>query len=143
MHQLIRYDGICRRLDCWRVEAQKRDTNCTDIEVFAASELSYEELQKMADSLARHYVADHKIRRMRNKSAAERDQQHENGLLLNKYVLLYEELSYAMNFGDIGRLETCLVTWILMFKATGKHKYANVMSEFLCNVHFVYPEGLK
>lgn len=143
MHQLIGYDGICRRLDCWRVEAQKRDTNCTDLEAFAASEPSYEELQKMADSLARHYVADHKIRRMRNKSAAERDQQHENGLLLNKYVLLYEELSYAMNFGDIGRLKTCLVTWILMFKATGKHKYANVMSEFLCNVHFVYPEGLK
>ncbi|KAG1803053.1 hypothetical protein EV424DRAFT_1474635 [Suillus variegatus] len=115
----------------FRVEAQKRDTNCTDLEAFAASEPSYEELQKMADSLARHY------------SAAERDQQHENGLLLNKYVLLYEELSYAMNFGDIGRLKTCLVTWILMFKATGKHKYANVMSEFLCNVHFVYPEGLK
>ncbi|KAG1889573.1 hypothetical protein F4604DRAFT_2016744 [Suillus subluteus] len=101
MHQLIGYDGICRRLDCWRVEAQKRDTNCTDLEAFAASEPSYEELQKMADSLARDYVADHKIRRMRNKSAAERDQQHENGLLLNKYVLLYEELSYAMNFGDI------------------------------------------
>lgn len=80
---------------------------------------------------------------MWNKSAVECDQQHENGLLLNKYVLLYEELSYAMNFGDIRQLETSLVTWILMFKATGKHKYANVMSEFLCNVHFVYPEGLK
>ncbi|KAG1862649.1 hypothetical protein F4604DRAFT_1957361 [Suillus subluteus] len=143
MHQLIGYDGICRHLDCWRVEAQKRDTNCTDLEAFAASEPLYEELQKMADSLARDYVADHKIRRMWKKSAAERDQQHENGLLLNKYVLLYEELSYAMNFGDIGRLETCLITWILMFKATSKHKYANAMSEFLCNVHFVYPEGLK
>ncbi|KAG2139339.1 hypothetical protein DEU56DRAFT_944418 [Suillus clintonianus] len=142
MHQLIGYDGICHRLDCWRIEARKR-MNYVDLEVFAASEPSYEDLQAMADSLARDYVADHKIRRMRNKSAAERDQQHENGLLLNKYVLLFEELSYAMNIGDIGRLETCLVTWILMFKATSKHKYANTMLEFLCNVHFVYPEGLK
>ncbi|KAG1724773.1 hypothetical protein EDB19DRAFT_1897858 [Suillus lakei] len=135
MHQLIGYDGICRHLDCWRIEARKR-MNCADLEVFAASELSYEDLQAIADSLARDYVADHKIQ-------SERDQQHKNGLLLNKYVLLYEELSYAMNIGDIGRLETCLVTWILMFKATGKHKYANMMLEFLCNVHFVYPEGLK
>jgi len=143
MHQLISYDGICHRIDCWRVEAPKRNINCTDLEVFAMSEPSYEELQVMANSLARDYVANYKIRRMRNKSAGECDQQHENGPLLNKYALLYEELSYAMNISDIGRLETCLVTWILVFKATGKHKYANTMSEFLCNVHFVYPEGLK
>lgn len=32
--------------------------------------------------------------------------QFENALLLNKYFLLYEELSYAMNSGDIGRIET-------------------------------------
>ncbi|KIJ06726.1 hypothetical protein PAXINDRAFT_91576, partial [Paxillus involutus ATCC 200175] len=74
---------------------------------------------------------------------AQCDQQFENGLLLNKYMLLYEELSYAMNHGDIGRLETCIITWILMFKATGKHKYTAHMTEFLCNVHFTYPPGLR
>ncbi|KAG2048471.1 hypothetical protein BDR06DRAFT_984767 [Suillus hirtellus] len=61
MHQLIGYDGICRHLDCWRVEAQKRDMNCIDLEVFTASELSYEEIQTIADSLAWDYVANHKI----------------------------------------------------------------------------------
>ncbi|KAG0692106.1 hypothetical protein DFH29DRAFT_786444, partial [Suillus ampliporus] len=68
---------------------------------------------------------------MRNKLAAEDNQQHENGLFLNKYVLLYKELSYVMYISDIGQLEICLVTWILMFKAMDKHKYANAMSEFL------------
>jgi hypothetical protein len=57
--------------------------------------------------------------------------------------LLYEEISYAMNAGDIGRVETCLVLWIMMFKATGKHKYAMDLVQFLCAVHFEYPEGLR
>lgn len=69
--------------------------------------------------------------------------QYENGLLLNKYMLVYEELSYAMNSRDIGWVETCLMTWIPMFKATVKHKYANTMTDFLRKVHFMYPAGLK
>ncbi|KAG2073257.1 hypothetical protein BDR04DRAFT_1127284 [Suillus decipiens] len=100
MHELIMYGGICRHLDCWRVEAKKCDPEWTNT-------------------------------------------QHENGLLLNRSMLQYEELSYAMNTRDIGRIETCLITWIPMFKATGKHKYANTMMDFLCKLHFVYPEGLK
>jgi len=56
---------------------------------------------------------------------------------------LYEELSYALNSGDIGRVETCIVAWILIFKATGKHKYATQMTDFLYNIHFTYPEGLR
>ena len=35
------------------------------------------------------------------------------------------------------------VCWIPIFKATGKHKYANNLLEFLTALHFVYPEGLK
>ena len=80
---------------------------------------------------------------MRNKPDSQRDQQYENSLLLNKYFLLYEELSYAMNHGDIGHLESCIVVWILIFKAMGKHKYADQMTDFLCTVHFDYPEGLR
>ena len=48
-----------------------------------------------------------------------------------------------MNTGDIGRVETCIVAWILIFKATGKYKYATHMTEFLMNVYFVYPDGLR
>jgi hypothetical protein len=143
MHQLIGHAGICRRLDCWRVEAKKHNVQWTTLEAFAASEPSYEVLQSMSVTLAQEYVASYKLQRARNKTSTERDLQHENGLLLNKFMLLYEELSYAMNTGDIGRVESCLIPWILMFKASGKHKYANTMTDFLYNVHFVYPDGLK
>jgi hypothetical protein len=143
MHKLIMYGGICRHLDCWRVEAKKRDPEWTSLEEFAVSELTFEEIEAMACTLARNYIANHQLRHMRRTPAAQRDAQHENGLLLNRSMLQYEELSYAMNTRDIGRIETCLVTWIPMFKATGKHKYANTMTDFLCKLHFVYPEGLK
>ncbi|KAG2031176.1 hypothetical protein BDR03DRAFT_876550, partial [Suillus americanus] len=71
------------------------------------------------------------------------DKQYENNLLINKYFLLYEELSYAMNIGDIAHIETCIIAWTLIFKAMGKHKYATCMTEFLINLHFNYPVGLQ
>ena len=80
---------------------------------------------------------------MRRKAEKERDLQFKNALLLNKYFLLYEELSYAMNSGDIGRVETSIVSWIPILKAIGKHKYATHMTNFLINIHFVYPAGLR
>ncbi|KAG2029197.1 hypothetical protein BDR03DRAFT_881556, partial [Suillus americanus] len=142
MHQLITYSGICRRLDCWRVEVKKGVPSHVDLDAFTASELLFDDLLAMADVIAKAYVADHRLRRMRSKNVTQRDGEYENALLLNKYMLLYEELSFAMNMGDIGRVETCIVAWILIFKATGKHKYATHMSDFLCNVHFVYSDGL-
>ncbi|KAG2148116.1 hypothetical protein DEU56DRAFT_928273 [Suillus clintonianus] len=121
MHELVTYDGICRRLDCWRVEAKKQNTLHVDLDAYAASEPLFDELKTMADQLAQTYITNHGLRRTRSANHSQRDEQYENGLLLNRYFLLYEELSYAMNSGDIGRVETCIVGWILIFKATGKH----------------------
>ncbi|KAG0694254.1 hypothetical protein DFH29DRAFT_1006513 [Suillus ampliporus] len=122
MHELVMHDGICCRLDCWRVEVGKRDPRWTSLEEFAASKPTLEDIEAIAHTLARSYAT------------------HTSS---STYMLVYEELSYAMNTGDIRWVETCLVTWIPMFKATGKHKYANTMTDFLCKVHFAYPEGLK
>lgn len=141
MHQLIGHAGICRRLDCWRVHL----TGFTDLEAFAASEPSLDDLKSLAEELAQNYLATgtHHLYRMRCQPEKERDLQFEDALLLNKYFLLYEELSYAMNCGDIGRVEMCIVEWIPILKAIGKHKYATHMMSFLLNVHFEYPPGLK
>lgn len=72
----------------------------------------------------------------------EQDAQFKNALLLNKYFLIYKKLSYAMNHGDIGHVETCIISWIPILKATGKHKYATHLTNFLSNTHFVYLAGL-
>jgi hypothetical protein len=143
MHQVIGHIGICRRLDCWRLEVARQNPEHATLEQFAASKPAFEDLEEIASWLAMHYIANNSLTRLRCQPIVQRDQQHENALLLNKYCLLYEELSYAMNHGDIARVETCLVTWIFIFRATGKHKYAAHMTKFLTNVHFVYPVGLK
>ncbi|KAI5980763.1 hypothetical protein EDD15DRAFT_2381285 [Pisolithus albus] len=143
MHQAIGHAGVCRRLDCWRVQVNKTYPSITTLDAFAASQPTFDGLQKMADELSLAYVANQTLVRMRRRPHKERDVQYENSLLLNKYFFLYEELSYAMNRGDIGRVETCIIPWIPILKALGKHKYATHMTTFLLNVHFIYPEGLR
>jgi hypothetical protein len=145
MHELIMHCGTALRLDAWRLEAKRRNPLWVTLEDFAASNPSKELLDDMANTLAMNFVAggDIDMWEIRRKPSASRDKQHENILLMHQYFLLYEELSYAMNLGDIGRVETLFPPWIYLFKATGKHKYAKHMIKFLTDVHFVYPEGLR
>ncbi|KAG2743119.1 hypothetical protein P692DRAFT_201841915 [Suillus brevipes Sb2] len=143
MHQLISHDGICRCLDCWRIEVERINNAHKTLDDFAILKPSLEELKEIANRLAREYIATYKLTRARRQPDERRDKQYENNLLINKYFLLYEELSYAMNIGDIAHVETCIIAWTLIFKATGKHKYATCMTEFLINLHFNYPAGLQ
>ncbi|KAI6160007.1 hypothetical protein EDD17DRAFT_1778675 [Pisolithus thermaeus] len=138
IHELVGHAGVCRRLDCWRVHAAK-NSRFSSLEDFALSKPTLDDLRAMANEICRTYIANHQLDRMHRKHESERDLQFENALLLNKYFLLYEEL---VNSGDIGHVETCIVSWIPILKAIGKHKYASHMTNFLFNVHFVYPPGL-
>ncbi|KAG2064072.1 hypothetical protein BDR04DRAFT_1122825 [Suillus decipiens] len=119
------------------------DLGHASLEAFAASEPTLDELKAIANKIALKYVVTHKLFQMRCKSQEQYDMQHKNALLVNKYFLLYEELSYSMNHGDIGHVETSIIAWIPILKAIGKHKYAMHMTSFLINMHFVFPAGLK
>ncbi|KAG2140008.1 hypothetical protein BD769DRAFT_1350350, partial [Suillus cothurnatus] len=112
MHQLITHSGICWCLDCWRVQVKKNESSHVNLDAFAASEPLFDNLLAMADVIAKDYVADYRLRRMRSKDVTQHDGENKNALLLNKYMLLYEELSYAMNIGDIGQVEMCVVSEI-------------------------------
>ncbi|KAJ3522613.1 hypothetical protein NM688_g8849 [Phlebia brevispora] len=95
-----------------------------------------------------HQVIQHagrgtSVRDLRKHTAQVRDEQWENTLLLNQYFLLYEELTFAMNYGNIKRLEACYFPWICLFKATGKHKYSKRMIKHLLKLYYVYPEALR
>jgi hypothetical protein len=145
MHEVIGNVGVALRLDAWRVEAEKHNAEWISLEAFAASQPNIDLIEEMADSLAVNYVSGYEanIFKLRGQGAASRDAQHENVLIMHQYFLLYEEITFAMNHGDIGRLETLFPPWIYIFKATGKHKYAMHMTKFMTDVHFVYPKGLK
>ena len=52
----------------------------------------------------------------------------ENQILRNRDELLYANMCYTMNAGDIGCVEGSVAPWVLMLRATGKHKYALICS---------------
>ncbi|GLB39303.1 hypothetical protein LshimejAT787_0604650 [Lyophyllum shimeji] len=141
MHEVIQHVGIVSRLDCWSIEARKRGFETLDD--FAASDPSLDELQQTANRLALEHVAGPDMSALRGGTEGSRDQQHENILLRQQYFLLYEQMSFAMNAGDIGRVETLFLPWMLIFQGCGKHKYAAELRRYLDNVHFIYPKGLS
>ncbi|KIL56856.1 hypothetical protein M378DRAFT_50983, partial [Amanita muscaria Koide BX008] len=143
MHQVINHAGICRRLDCWCILAQKMDSSHASLESFATLQPTLEDLKNMANKLALEYANCKNLSLDRMKPGIERDEVLENSRLILKYLALYEEFSWAMNTGDIGRVERCLVSWIPLFKGTGKHKYATHLENFLRSVHFELPEATK
>ena len=142
-HQVVKHAGLARRLDCWRVAVKTRYPEFATLEDFAKSKPKLDVMKAIAKELVDEHVADYTLSWKRMEPAEDRDEQFENASLIMKYLLLYEELAYAMNFGDIGRLERCLLQWIPLFKATGKHKYATAMEKFLVETHFECPEALR
>jgi hypothetical protein len=124
MHQIIIHASICQCLNCWKVKITKRNPAHTSLKIYAESRPNFAVLQDLVNWLARCYVADSNMYRLQNQPVDQQDQQYKNAMLFHRYTLLYEEISCAMNNGDIGCIETSLPLWIFIFRATGKHKYA-------------------
>lgn len=141
MHEVIERVGLVSRLDTWRLEAGK--VGFANLDAFAESQPKWEDLYRMAVNLVQQHVADYGFANLRAQLPAQRDEVRENVLLWQQYFLLYEEMSYAMNQGDIGRVEDVFMPWAFIFRGCGKHKYAAHLMKYLHNVHFVYPAGLK
>lgn len=144
MHEVIQHIGIVSRLDCWRLAATKKNPEHKALVDFSSSKPTWEALQKMAISISRQCGSVASVaaqKQMTNQGA--RDTDYENSLVRHQYFLLYKELSYGINYGDIGRVEQCFLPWIFIFQGCGKHKYATELRRYLHNVYFVYPAGLK
>lgn len=143
-HELIGHVGGGFRKDAWRVEVKRR-TGCETLEAWAATKPSLSEVKDIADTLALKYVEGEGIDfyDFDGQPDSARDYVRENTLRIQNYLLLYEELSYAMNAGDIGRVETVFDAWIPLFRAAGKHKYGSRTLRFMHSLYFVYPERLR
>ncbi|KAL1751932.1 hypothetical protein FB107DRAFT_293531 [Schizophyllum commune] len=108
MHEVITRTGTAFRLDAWREAAAARNPAWKTLEDFASSKPTLHLIEEMAGALAKSHVSS---------GTETYDARH--------------QLSYAMNIGDIGRVEVAYAPWAALFKATGKHKYATAMIESL------------
>ncbi|KII91006.1 hypothetical protein PLICRDRAFT_106940 [Plicaturopsis crispa FD-325 SS-3] len=125
-HDVIHHDLWASILDCWRLDARKRNSSWTSLKAFAHARPSWDLITEMSESIVKNYVATTpNLSDLRRRPAQARDKQFENQTLRNRDELLYVELCHAMNAGDIGRVEASFLPWSYIFKATGKHKYAS------------------
>lgn len=143
MHEVIQHVGLVSRLDCWRHEVASGRQPHPTLEAWANSKPSEQEIDAIATVLVRKYIANSRLTEERFAAPDLRDEEFENVRLREGYFLLYEELSRAMNTGDIGRVEDCFLPWVFIFKGCGKPKYATQMIRFLYNLHYVYPAPLR
>ncbi|KAJ2971460.1 hypothetical protein NUW54_g12502 [Trametes sanguinea] len=143
-HDLINHVGSVLILDAWRAEVKKR-WGYTTLEEWAATKPGLADIEEVANQLALEYVEGdgQDLGQYELQGSNRRDKVKENTLRTLNYLLLYEELSHAMNNGDIGRLETLFLPWIQIFRSVGKHKYANHTLRFLHALYFIYPDGLR
>ncbi|KAG1836769.1 hypothetical protein DFJ58DRAFT_719021 [Suillus subalutaceus] len=144
MHDVLHHDLWASILDCWLVEAQTRNSTWDSLEVFAKCAPSWELIVEMSESIVNKFVANTTtLMNLRQRPRQERDQQFENQVLCNRDELLYVDLCHAMNSGDIRRVEASFLSWIYIFKATKKHKYAYHTAHFMVQMRYVYPEDLQ
>ena len=146
MHEVVLHTGTVLRLDSWRTEARHQypSKDIRTLEDLAAQKPTYQELSNLANSMVKKHVAGKQnLFALRHRKSQNRDKQYENITLIHQYFSLYEEFSYRANAGDIGGIEALMPSWIALWKATGKHKYANFMERFWTDVHFIFPEQLR
>ncbi|OJT09863.1 hypothetical protein TRAPUB_13661, partial [Trametes pubescens] len=143
-HDLIAHVAAMLILNAWDVEVKRR-WGYETLDAWAETKPSLANIEAVAESIAREYIEGdgQDLYGKQEEAVDQRDKVRENTLRTLNYLLLYEELSYAMNAGCIGRVETLFPVWIQIFRAVGKHKYANHMLRFMHALYFVYPEELR
>lgn len=141
-HDAIRHVGICRRLDCIRVLAQER--HFSSLQAFADSQPDWSSIKGLAlDAVKRFVPCFPELEKLGRRTPEERDEQLENSMGFSIYSTLYEEMSHAMDHGDIGRVEMCLIAWAPLFEAAGKHKYAHHSIKLVHDLNYVFPASLR
>ena len=151
MKRFLRHFGVAERLCCWKtiITARFGNSAWTDYNnkrLFSklSNQVSWDDILDLSYTLAKTWFDFAEVQGRRKKMPiTSRDRQLENTMLRNAYILLYEETVHAMNYGDIGRLERCLIDWIPAFRGVGKHKYALHLLKFYTKLNYVYPDKLK
>ncbi|KAG9078878.1 hypothetical protein FS749_009064 [Ceratobasidium sp. UAMH 11750] len=108
-------------------------------------EPQWDEVVEMSREVVRNYVADLKFsptHQVSSHSAGNTpDMANDTTKLFCRDTLLWVIVRHAARHGDVGCLEDVLSFWVLIWKHTGKHKYAEHITRFLLNLQKIWPTG--
>jgi len=97
VHDAIRHIGICRRLDCMRVVAQK--DRYSSLQAFADSQPDWSRIEAIARKAVKRFVSHYaELEELDRIEPEERDEQLENSMSFNIYSTLYEEMCFEGNY---------------------------------------------
>ncbi|KAF7971227.1 hypothetical protein HWV62_21640 [Athelia sp. TMB] len=124
IHEIIEHVGIVTRLECWRLYFARQDSRFATLEDLAESKPQWEELERMAVRLVQEEVASfNTFSDLRAQPADVCNEERENMLLWQQQFLLYEAMMYALNKGNIRRVEDGFMPWVFTFKGCEGLKY--------------------
>ena len=142
IHEAISHIGRCRRLDCWRIVLEK--DGFSSLQKYADKNPTWDHVMRVARRVSDRFIRDiDGLNSLHREAPESRDYEFENNLAFNLYAAMYEEIAYAMNYGDIGRVEMCLLQWVPLFEAVGKKKYAAQTLKLVYELNHVFPERMR
>lgn len=75
----------------------------SSLQEFADTRPTWDLIKEVAFDVAKEFIPSvRRLASLREEDPEDRDQELENNLAFNLYARMYEEISYAMNHGDIG-----------------------------------------
>jgi len=118
-----------------------KEQGFSSLQGFADTQPVWDHIKEIALEVSERFIPE--LTSVGDESPEDRDQELENNLAFNLYAGMYEEIAYAMNYGDIGRVEMCLLKWVPLFEAAGKRKYAHHTLKLIYELNHVFPERMR
>ncbi|OSD06261.1 hypothetical protein PYCCODRAFT_1354209, partial [Trametes coccinea BRFM310] len=141
-------------------------SDCDSLDEYAAN-ISFSELQQHAEAIVNKYAAAGVVHEQRSSRDAEKrrrahdvetessesthepqpsaagDMVFENAVLFLRDALVLREFNDTIKVGDSGRIVTVLKIWALVFRGSGRMKYAHELLHLIHNLTHVWPEPLR
>jgi len=141
IHEAIGHIGTCRRLDCWRMVLKEH--GFSSLQAFADARPTWDRIKEIVLEVSTLFIPELPSVCNDSEGPEDRDQELENNLVFNLYASIYEEIAYAMNYGDVGRVEMCLLKWVPLFEAVGKRKYGHHTLKLIYELNHVFPDRMR
>ena len=117
-----------------------KERGFSSLQAFADTRPTWDVVKVIVLDVSRRFIPGvRELGSMSDQEVEDRDQQMEDNLAFNLYAGMYEQIAYAMNHGDIGRVEMCLLQWVPLFEAVGKTKYAHQTLKLVYELNHVFP----